>query len=187
MFKFVGIDSISDAEPWHGADVLVPAGERARPGEGEYSHADLIGCAKCETGCVAARRPVGGSRDGRRGLRRPDRFSRWKRRTAVEILIPFARAICKEIDVAAKTIRVELPEGSAGICKERPRQYGNAARWRGKERVMHHAFHVLTIFPEFFRGPFEHGVIQRAQRGRADRDSGSRSADLDARSAPDRG
>src|SRR5580700_9174375 len=23
-------------------------------------------------------------------------------------------------------------------------------------------FHVLTIFPEFFRGPFEHGVIQRA-------------------------
>ena len=25
-------------------------------------------------------------------------------------------------------------------------------------------FHVLTIFPEFFRGPFEHGVIERAQR-----------------------
>ena len=24
-------------------------------------------------------------------------------------------------------------------------------------------FHVLTIFPEFFRGPFEHGVIQRAR------------------------
>src|SRR5579872_5165748 len=24
-------------------------------------------------------------------------------------------------------------------------------------------FDVLTIFPEFFRGPFEHGVIQRAR------------------------
>jgi tRNA (guanine37-N1)-methyltransferase len=23
-------------------------------------------------------------------------------------------------------------------------------------------FHVLTIFPEFFRGPFEHGVVQKA-------------------------
>jgi tRNA (guanine37-N1)-methyltransferase len=23
-------------------------------------------------------------------------------------------------------------------------------------------FHLLTIFPEFFRGPFEHGVVQRA-------------------------
>jgi tRNA (guanine37-N1)-methyltransferase len=25
-------------------------------------------------------------------------------------------------------------------------------------------FHVLTIFPEFFNGPFEHGVIERARR-----------------------
>jgi tRNA (guanine37-N1)-methyltransferase len=25
-------------------------------------------------------------------------------------------------------------------------------------------FHVLTIFPEFFQGPFEHGVIQRARQ-----------------------
>jgi tRNA (guanine37-N1)-methyltransferase len=25
-------------------------------------------------------------------------------------------------------------------------------------------FHVLTIFPDFFRGPFEHGVIERAQQ-----------------------
>ncbi len=23
-------------------------------------------------------------------------------------------------------------------------------------------FHVLTIFPEFFRGPFEHGVVGKA-------------------------
>ena len=25
-------------------------------------------------------------------------------------------------------------------------------------------FHVLTIFPEFFRGPFEHGVVARARQ-----------------------
>jgi tRNA (guanine37-N1)-methyltransferase len=25
-------------------------------------------------------------------------------------------------------------------------------------------FHVLTIFPEFFRGPFEHGVVERAAK-----------------------
>ena len=25
-------------------------------------------------------------------------------------------------------------------------------------------FHVLTIFPEFFRGPFEHGVVERAHK-----------------------
>ena len=28
-------------------------------------------------------------------------------------------------------------------------------------------FHVLTIFPEFFQGPFEHGVIQRARENGA--------------------
>ena len=28
-------------------------------------------------------------------------------------------------------------------------------------------FHVLTIFPEFFNGPFEHGVIERARRAGA--------------------
>ncbi len=25
-------------------------------------------------------------------------------------------------------------------------------------------FHVLTIFPDFFRGPFEHGVVARAAK-----------------------
>ena len=28
-------------------------------------------------------------------------------------------------------------------------------------------FHVLTIFPEFFEGPFAHGVVKRAQGRRA--------------------
>ncbi len=28
-------------------------------------------------------------------------------------------------------------------------------------------FHVLTIFPEFFRGPFEHGVVARARQAGA--------------------
>ena len=44
VFKFAGIDSISDAEPWAGADVMVAPSERALPEAGEYSHADLIGC-----------------------------------------------------------------------------------------------------------------------------------------------
>ena len=47
VFKFFGIDSISDAEVWRGADILAPEAERARPEPGEYSHADLM-VAKCE-------------------------------------------------------------------------------------------------------------------------------------------
>jgi 16S rRNA processing protein RimM len=44
VFKFLGIDSISDAERWRGAELLAPESQRVRPDQGEYSHADLIGC-----------------------------------------------------------------------------------------------------------------------------------------------
>ena len=104
VFKFEGIDSISDAEHWQHADVLVPDSEREQPEEGFYSHADLIGCALWnrneKVGVVRAIEDFGGPtlleirlEDGR------------------DVLVPFAKAICKEIDVAAKTIRAELPEG----------------------------------------------------------------------------
>ena len=103
VFKFAGIDSISDAEKWEGAEMLVPASEVERPEEGAFSYAELVGCkvvGEAEVGVVTEVEEYGGApllkleaADGR------------------EILIPFARSICKEIDVASKTIRVELPDG----------------------------------------------------------------------------
>ncbi len=103
VFKFDGIDSITDAEPWEGAEMLVPVSEVEPPEEGAFSYADLVGCKVVDdavVGVVTEVENYGGApllkleaADGR------------------EILIPFARSICKEIDVASKTIRVELPEG----------------------------------------------------------------------------
>ena len=106
VFKFAGIDSISAAEQWRGADVLVPKAERAAAQAGEYSHEELIGCRVVAAGTgdpvgeVKAVEDYGGApllaleaADGR------------------EILVPFARSICREIDVEAKIIRAELPEG----------------------------------------------------------------------------
>jgi 16S rRNA processing protein RimM len=103
VFKFAGIDSISDAEAWAGADVLVDESEKVEIEPGEFSHADLIGCkvvADKVIGVVKGIEEYGGppllrleAEDGR------------------EILVPFAKAFCREIDIAAKTIRVELPEG----------------------------------------------------------------------------
>jgi 16S rRNA processing protein RimM len=104
VFKFEGIDSISDAEHWAGADVLVADAEREKPEEGAYSHADLLGCVlwnrDVKAGVVQAVEDFGGGpllevklEDGR------------------EVLVPFARSICKEIDVAAKAIRAEVPDG----------------------------------------------------------------------------
>jgi 16S rRNA processing protein RimM len=100
IFKFAGIDSISEAEKWAGADVLVAAKERVKPEEGEYSHAALIGCQVIGVGTVQGIEDCGGPT-----------LLKVETPEGREVLIPFARAICREIDVAAKTIRVELPEG----------------------------------------------------------------------------
>lgn len=104
VFKFEGIDSISDAECWSGADVLVADSEREQPEEGAFSHADLIGCVlwnrELKVGMVRAVEDFGGGplldvrlEDGR------------------DVFVPFSRTICKEIDVAAKNIRADVPEG----------------------------------------------------------------------------
>jgi 16S rRNA processing protein RimM len=103
VFKFGGIDSISEAEQWEGAELLVRASEVEPPEEGAYSYAELVGCrvvGDTEVGVVTEVEEYGGAPllkleavDGR------------------EILIPFAKSICTEIDIVSKTIRVELPEG----------------------------------------------------------------------------
>jgi 16S rRNA processing protein RimM len=103
VFKFAGIDSISDAEKWEGAEILVPASEVEPPEEGAFSYADLVGCkvlGDAEVGVVTEVEEYGGAP-----------LLKVEAADGHEILIPFARSICKVIDVASKTIRVELPEG----------------------------------------------------------------------------
>jgi 16S rRNA processing protein RimM len=107
VFKFFGIDSISDAQVWRGADLLAPESERAHPQQGEYSHADLIGCeiwAPTQMGVVRGVEEYGGQT-----------LLRVEKPGGREMLIPFANAICREIDVTRKIIRVDLPDGLADL------------------------------------------------------------------------
>lgn len=109
VFKFAGIDSMTEAEPWAGADMLVAEVERAVPQAGEYSHGDLIGCQVLDSSSKTSEQPIGvvtGVQDfGSAPLLVVEGAG------GREILIPFVRAICREIDVEAKIIRAELPEG----------------------------------------------------------------------------
>ena len=110
VFKFFGIDSISEAEVWRGADIMAPESERAVPNQGEYSHAELIGCEVWPSGGQQAFGVVRGVEEyGGRPLLRVEKSG------GGEMLIPFAGAICREIDVARKIIRAELPEGLADL------------------------------------------------------------------------
>jgi 16S rRNA processing protein RimM len=104
VLKFSGIDSCEVAERLRGADVWVPYAERGQLEAGSFFRSDLIGCTVIDAksgervGLVEGWQEYGGpplmevSGDGR------------------ERLIPFVGASC-EVDLAARTIRAELPEG----------------------------------------------------------------------------
>jgi 16S rRNA processing protein RimM len=102
IFKFRGIDTISDAEPLIGSEVRVPLAERTTLEDGEFFQSDLVGCEVFDhrtgerIGLVTGWEDGGGA-----GILVVDRL----------LMIPFARAICVEINPAAKRIAVELPPG----------------------------------------------------------------------------
>jgi len=102
IFKFQGVDTMSDAELLVGMEVRIPLAERIQVEPGEYFQSDLVGCEVVERKTGARVGRVEAWQDGGgRGL------------LVVEggLLIPFARAICVGIDVAARRIVVDLPAG----------------------------------------------------------------------------
>jgi 16S rRNA processing protein RimM len=105
LFKFRGIDSIDEAKKFSGWEVLVPSDASEEAPTGEYRHADLIGCEVRERGSEAVLGPVTALREHGGCV--------WLEVTAAgePLLIPFAALICVKIDVAARRIEVELPEG----------------------------------------------------------------------------
>jgi 16S rRNA processing protein RimM len=102
VFKFRGIDSIEEAEPWRGAEVRIPSAERLPLEAGEFFQSDLVGCEVFEraTGELLGM-VTGWDEGGAAGLLQVGR----------DLLIPFARSICVVIDTARKRIEVDLPEG----------------------------------------------------------------------------
>ncbi len=102
IFKFRGVDSISDAEMLTGAEVRVPLSQRTPLDDGEFFQDDLWGCEVVDRATGQPLGKVSGWEDGGgSGLLVVDGG----------LLIPFARSICVEIDPAARRIAVDLPPG----------------------------------------------------------------------------
>ena len=102
IFKFRGVDTISAAELLTGAEVRVPLDQRTRLDSGEFFQDDLVGCQVVDRRTGQPLGTVSGWQDGGgAGLLVVDD----------DLLIPFARSICVEIDPAVRRITVELPEG----------------------------------------------------------------------------
>lgn len=108
IFKFAGVDSISDAEKLSSSEVSIPESERVEIGSGSYFHSDLIGCSVVDRangqqiGIVKGLQDAGGP-----GLLELEDGT----------LIPFARDICVSIDVAKHEIQVALPDGLLELNK----------------------------------------------------------------------
>jgi 16S rRNA processing protein RimM len=104
VLKFEGVNSIEAAEELRGAEVCVDEVEAVELEEDEYYDWQLNGCEVVGTddktiGHVRELMRTGGTEnlivesEGR------------------EMLIPFAKAICVEVDIENKRIVVDLPEG----------------------------------------------------------------------------
>lgn len=106
VLKFAGFDSIEESSALIGREFAVPEAERVELAEDEFYDWELAGC-RVES--------VAGEEIGRvREVLRTGGVEVLvvdNERTGREHLIPLAEAICVEINIEQKLIRVDAPEG----------------------------------------------------------------------------
>ena len=102
IFKFVGVDSINDAQQLTGWEVRIPFSQRLPLEAHEFYHSDLIGCEVRDRSTGRSFGHVTGFEEGgANGLLK----------LGPQILIPFTREICVSITPEERVILVDLPEG----------------------------------------------------------------------------
>ena len=104
ILKFDGLDTIESGETLRNVEICVPESEAVELEEGEYFDWELAGC-KVET--------INGEVIGevRELMRTGGTELLVVAGETKEYLIPFANAICVEVDIENKLIRVDPPEG----------------------------------------------------------------------------
>ena len=118
VLHFAGVNSISEAEALRGMVVAIPRAERAPLGEDEVYAGDLIGCLLVDV----AREPervVGAIEDVDREAGPVAllvvRGAGVENRAGEEILVPFAKAYLRRVDVDGGRVEMALPEGLVEI------------------------------------------------------------------------
>jgi 16S rRNA processing protein RimM len=129
IFKFAGIDSISDAETLIGSELQVPRSQRSTLEAGWNYVSDLVECAVFD-----ADKEIGRIEDVQFGAgEAPLLIVRDAANKLVEI--PFAKAFLASVDLERKQVRMHLPEGllevNAPLTEEEKRQQAQARRKKG--------------------------------------------------------
>lgn len=103
VLKFVGVNSIEDGETLRNAEICVPETDAVELEEGEYFDWQLAGCRVVT---------VSGEEIGKvRELMRTGATEILVVEGEKEYLIPFAEAICTEVDIENGVILIDPPEG----------------------------------------------------------------------------
>ena len=110
VIKLRGIDAISDAEQYIGAEIRIPASELSPPKEGWFYTFQLKGCRVFAVdgeyiGTITDVLDSGGTE-----ILKVDRENE-------ETLIPFAESYLRKIDLGERRIEVDLPDGLRELNK----------------------------------------------------------------------
>ena len=126
VLRFVGIDSISDAEALIGSELQVPRTQRARLEEGWSYVSDLVGCAVFDHGVE-----VGRIEDVQFGAGEAPLLI-VVANSGKKFDVPFAEAYVEGADLTGKQLRMRLPEGmleiNAPLTPEEKQRQRSSAR-----------------------------------------------------------
>lgn len=104
ILKFEGVDTFEDAEPLRDAEICVNESEAVELQENEFFDWELEGCEAITTDGE----PIGKVREvmrtGGTEVLVIDAHGR-------EVLIPFAKSICIDVDIEGKRVIIDPPEG----------------------------------------------------------------------------
>ena len=104
ILKFAGVESISDAERLAGMELQIPEEQRAELEAGSAYVSELVGCTVMNGETL-----VGTVADVQFGAGEAPLLV--VKQGGEEFLVPYAEAFLRNVDVAARRIEVELPEG----------------------------------------------------------------------------
>jgi len=104
ILKLRGITRREETDPLRGRVLLIPAGEAEPAAEGEVHQRDLIGMTAVSNGEAL------GTVDDLLELNAVELLL-VRGRAGKEILIPFVRDLVRSIDLEARVVNLELPEG----------------------------------------------------------------------------
>ena len=108
ILKFQGVETMNDAEALLRSEIQVPLSERRKLEEGTWFVSDLVGCTVTDVG-----REIGTVADVEFGAGEAPLLI--VRQGKQEHLIPLTEAFTKRVDISAKKIELQLPEGMLEI------------------------------------------------------------------------